>query len=157
VYKIFERDKSVCIQEGSWPEYIKQFKLIGAAGGVVKNSKGECLLIFRYEKWDLPKGKIETGESIKHAALREVQEECGIQEIEIVKELPFTFHTYVLKGEAILKKTHWFEMRYSGTGGGLIPQAEENITEARWMNKKEMRQAMENTYPLIKSVLESYL
>lgn len=157
MHKIFDKYKCVFIQEDKWEEYVKQFNLIQAAGGVVKNSNAELLLIFRLEKWDLPKGKIERGEPIRVAALREVQEECGISEIEIIRELPATYHTYVLKGESVLKKTHWFEMYYSGEDNNLIPQLEENITEARWMNKEKMFEAMQNTYPLIQTVLEPYL
>jgi len=138
-----------------WNEYRGLFKTIDAAGGVVKNRNDELLLIFRHERWDLPKGKIEKEEDIKHAALREVQEECGIQEIKIIKELPSTYHTYLLKDKHVFKKTYWFEMRYSGSTEKLIPQLEESITDARWMNAKEMQEALKNTYPLIKEVLGS--
>jgi 8-oxo-dGTP pyrophosphatase MutT (NUDIX family) len=140
-----------------WKEYICLFQAMPAAGGVVKNSKSELLLIFRHERWDLPKGKIEKGEPVDHAAIREVQEECGIIEIEIVKELPVTHHTYLLNDKHIIKKTSWFEMRYTGPDGKLIPQLEESITDVRWMDIGAVRKAMENTYPLIREVLGSYL
>lgn len=140
-----------------WNEYKGLFQTIDAAGGVVKNKSGELLLIFRHDRWDLPKGKIEKGEKINDAAIREVQEECGIQEIVITKELPATHHTYLLNDKHIIKKTYWFEMLYSGSADKLIPQLEESITDARWMNIQAVKQAMENTYPLIKEVLSSYL
>ncbi|MBI2270108.1 MAG: NUDIX hydrolase [Bacteroidetes bacterium] len=139
-----------------WKEYRGLFQRIEAAGGVVKNRKDELLLIFRHKRWDLPKGKIEKGEEIKHAALREVQEECGIKEIKIIKELPSTYHTYLLKNKHVLKRTYWFEMNYSGSTDKLIPQLEESITDARWMNAKEVWEALKNTYPLIKEVLNPY-
>ena len=62
---------------------LKKFKVIKAAGGVVQNSQNKYLLIFRRGKWDLPKGKIDKGETIKNAATREVMEETGLHEIEL--------------------------------------------------------------------------
>lgn len=135
--------------------YFGIFKIIEAAGGVVKNKNNELLLIFRLGCWDLPKGKIEKGEKINEAALREVQEECGIQELEIKNELPASYHTYQLNGKHIIKKTYWFAMLYTGSSKALVPQTEESITDARWMNARAVETAMKNTYPLIKEVLNS--
>ncbi len=135
--------------------YFGFFKVIEAAGGVVKNKNNELLLIFRLGCWDLPKGKIEKGEKTDEAAIREVQEECGIQELDITNELPASYHTYQLNGKHIIKKTHWFEMLYTGKSNVLIPQTEESITDVRWMNARAVATAMQNTYPLIKEVLMS--
>ncbi len=140
-----------------WKKFQECFKLIEAAGGLVKNNRAELLLIFRLERWDLPKGKIEKGEQVKAAAIREVQEECGIQEIKISGEAPVTYHTYLLNGKHILKKTYWFEMNYTGSDYTLTPQLEENITDARWMNQEELKLALKNTYPLIREVLQSHI
>ncbi len=139
-----------------WIEFQKHFRLIEAAGGVVKNFKSETLMIFRNDKWDLPKGKIEKNEQIEAAALREVEEECGIKNISIAKPLPTTFHTYILKGKHILKKTYWFVMDYSGTNEKLVPQIEEGITEVKWMTSSDIKKVAENTYPLIRAVLDSH-
>jgi 8-oxo-dGTP pyrophosphatase MutT (NUDIX family) len=135
------------------------FKMIYAAGGVVFK-KGKMLVIFRNEKWDLPKGKIDKGESAEAAAIREVQEECGINRLEIVKELPSTFHIYQSphknsQGRWILKETFWFEMNYSGKGNGK-PRTEENISEVRWMGKSELDEIISNTYENLKPVFMSY-
>ena len=46
-------------------ELIAQFNLVKAGGGLVKNTSGEYLLIFRNKKWDLPKGKLEKKETAK--------------------------------------------------------------------------------------------
>ena len=97
------------------------FRLIEAAGGLVKNQKEEWLFIYRNGKWDLPKGKIEKGEGIKKAAIREVKEECGIKKLKILKELPSTYHTYFMEEKAILKRTYWFEMS-CGDDSKLVPQ-----------------------------------
>jgi len=135
------------------------FKTIYAAGGVVfKNEK--MLVIFRNEKWDLPKGKIDRGESTESAALREVQEECGITGHEIAKKMSSTFHIYQSpyknsQGEWILKETFWFEMNYSGNDNGK-PQTEENISEIRWIEKGELNEILSNTYENLKQVFLPY-
>lgn len=130
------------------------FKVIEAAGGLVKNKKGEYLFIFRNGKWDLPKGKIEKGEGIKKAAIREVEEECGIGKLKIVKELESTYHTYHVEEKAILKRTYWFEMLCEDESK-LIPQTEEGITEVKWLSKKNLKQVCDNTYESIKEVLKN--
>jgi len=127
-------------------------KLIDAAGGFVKNSRGELLMIFRNGKWDLPKGKLEKGETPEVAAVREVEEECGIGELTITKTLAPTFHTYILKERIVLKKTFWFEM-FCADKRELIPQIEEGITEVKWMSQKDVARAMENTFLSIKDVV----
>jgi 8-oxo-dGTP pyrophosphatase MutT (NUDIX family) len=125
--------------------------IVTAAGGLVKNSKGELLFIFRNGKWDLPKGKIESGENPKEAALREVVEECGISNISVIKELQTTYHTYRQDNQRLLKKTHWFEMLSDSTD--LKPQASEGITEAKWIPKNELSQVLQNTYRSIQEVV----
>lgn len=134
--------------------------LIPAAGGLVENENGEFLFIKRLGRWDLPKGKIEAGESTKEAARREVEEECGVNELRIVKSLPSTFHLYrspFIKKENnwVLKETFWFKMNYSGTGR-LIPQIKEQIEEARWFAKSEFAVIFENTYGNIRDLLTNY-
>lgn len=132
--------------------FSSMFRIIEAAGGLVKNEKGEWLFIFRNGKWDLPKGKIEKNESIKTAAIREVEEECGITELSILKEIPSTYHTYFIKEQAILKRTHWFEMICKDRSE-LIPQLEEGITEVKWLNKNDLKQVYDNTYESVKEVV----
>lgn len=136
-----------------WKGFKSLFKIIEAAGGMVRNPKGQILFIFRNGKWDLPKGKIEKGERLREAAIREVQEECGIKnKLTIIRELPPTCHIYVLNGERILKKTHWFEMLSLGDED-LKPQTEEGITDVQWLDGEGVKQALENTYPSIQEVM----
>lgn len=136
-----------------WEAFQSLFSYIAAAGGLVQNDKGELLFIKRLGKWDLPKGKVESGEDIKTAAVREVEEECGITNLKITQDLPSTYHMYVLKEEIIFKETFWFAMQ-TDFQKELTPQTEEDITEVRWVNPKQMDEQLKNTYPSIKELLE---
>ncbi|HKJ41038.1 MAG TPA: NUDIX domain-containing protein [Sunxiuqinia sp.] len=134
---------------------------IPAAGGIVWNERQQLLVIKRFGKWDLPKGKIETAETTEQAAIREVEEECGISGLKILNELPATFHIYrspYIKQENnwVLKKTHWFEMGYSGNDL-LKPQIEEQIEEVRWFNRDELDNVYQNTYGNMRQLLQNYL
>lgn len=140
-----------------WLQFCHMFTLVEASGGVVENADGELLAIFRKGKWDLPKGKVDGGESPEEAGIREVEEECGITSPVIESELRPTFHTYEEKGRRLLKKTHWYRMRYDGNEA-LLPQLEESITDARWMSRDEFsRVFLGNTYASLRAMLERYL
>ncbi len=129
------------------------FHVIEAAGGLVKNEKGEWLFIFRNGKWDLPKGKIEKGEKIKTAAIREVQEECGVEKLSIVRDLISTYHIYFMENQAILKRTYWFEMECNDATE-LVPQTEEGITDVKWIAAKNLKKVYDNTFESVKEVLK---
>ena len=130
----------------------KSMTLIRAAGGLVINENGEYLFIYRNNKWDIPKGKIEEQEGIKEAAVREVEEECGIKVSALGKRICKTYHTYIYKGEVVLKKTYWFDMRCQGKPR-LKPQKEEGITEVRWFKRGHIEPILHNTFPSIRDVL----
>ena len=74
-----------------------KIKLIKAAGGLVKNGDGDYLFIYRLGKWDLPKGKVEENEKMWEAAVREVEEECGIKINYLGKKITTSYHTYFLR------------------------------------------------------------
>jgi 8-oxo-dGTP pyrophosphatase MutT (NUDIX family) len=131
---------------------IKSITLIEAAGGLVRNENGEYLFIYRNDKWDLPKGKIEKLETVKTAAVREVEEECGIKVSELGEKICKTYHVYIYRGELVLKKTHWFDMTCKGRFK-LKPQKEEGITEVRWFQKEHIEPIVANTFPSIMDVL----
>jgi len=128
------------------------FKNIAAAGGLVSNGKQEWLFIFRNGKWDLPKGKIEKNEKIEHAAIREVEEECGIGHLKIIKPLKDTYHIYHIEEKPVLKRTYWFEM-ITNDDAILVPQQEEGITDVQWLKKDEFKKVVSNTY---ESILEVF-
>jgi 8-oxo-dGTP pyrophosphatase MutT (NUDIX family) len=143
-----------------WSQFKSCFQCIRAAGGMVRKGD-EFLFIFRRDKWDLPKGKIEKGETARHAALREVEEECGISKMKITKELLTTWHIYQSsypgsKNKWILKETSWFEMDYKGTQD-LKPQTEEDITEIGWLGLKKFDKILKNTYPNLEQIIRLYL
>lgn len=137
-------------------EFTSYFELIEASGGFVKNIDNKLLFIFRLGKWDLPKGKIEEGENVIDGALREVREETGIKDLEILNELPCTYHIYYLESRRILKRTSWFEM-FSGSAEQLIPQIEEQITNVKWLSYNEVIDALKNTYSSIEFLVKNYL
>ncbi|WP_321517083.1 NUDIX domain-containing protein [Marinifilum fragile] len=128
------------------------FKYIEAAGGKVYNSNNEILAIYRLDKWDLPKGKVEEGEEIPEAAIREVEEECGISGVEIEKELNSTYHTYWMKDKFVLKRTYWYQMIYLGSEE-LVPQTEEDIQEVKWLAEDNLQEFKTNTYASILEVI----
>ena len=130
------------------------YKYICAAGGLVENNNGEYLFIHRLGCWDLPKGKVEKNEHIATAAVREVQEECSIEDPKIQFQICSTFHTYELKNQLVLKETVWYKMYYEGDEIPQ-PQTEENIAIALWRDKSDIEDIMANTYPSIKEVIES--
>ncbi|MBS4062948.1 MAG: NUDIX domain-containing protein [Chitinophagaceae bacterium] len=133
--------------------FFKHFTQVTAAGGVVENEKGDVLLIFRRGKWDLPKGKLDKGETIEQCALREVMEETGLANVELKQLITITYHTYDEFGKHILKDSHWFKMNVNGKQQ-LTPQTEEDISELKWVKKKELSNYLNNTFPSIKDVLE---
>lgn len=127
-----------------------------AAGGVVKNSKGEYLMIHRFGVWDFPKGHQEKGEDIQVTAYREVEEECGITGMMLGDELMTTYHTYSHKGEDVLKKCVWFSFDYDGDEK-LIPQMEEDILEVKWVNADFLKNQIGRTYGSISDLIERAL
>lgn len=134
-------------------EFISLFWYVEAAGGMVFNTHGERLFIFRFGKWDLPKGKIEKNESHSEAAVREVQEETGLQEVNITEELPSTFHIFDHKGKKVLKRTYWFKMLFTGNTVPK-PQLEEEITDAVWIPQSNIQMVYDNTYASLRTILD---
>ena len=128
---------------------------IVAGGGIIENDEKEILLQLRKGKWDLPKGKLEDGEAIEACAVREVEEETGLKEIELRELIGTTIHTYCEKGQEIQKETHWFSMKAPGHQQ-LIPQVEEDILELRWVRKDELKNYLSNTFKNIIEILDKY-
>src|SRR5258707_10312386 len=131
----------------------KKFKVVKAAGGLVRK-KDKVLMIYRMKKWDLPKGKKESGERSKYTAVREVEEECNV-EVKIGKKICTTWHTYTMNKNNMIKKTRWYFMDLIDDSRSR-PSIEEDIEELRWMTQKEVYHALENSYRSIHFVFEEY-
>jgi ADP-ribose pyrophosphatase YjhB (NUDIX family) len=136
--------------------FFSNYLKIEAAGGVVINGNGHYLFIFRNDKWDLPKGKLDEGEAPDHAAVREVGEECSISGHRIISELSPTWHVYPIKGKMALKITYWYLMKYEGTETP-VPQAEEGITQVEWRSGNQLDDILSNTFESVKDVMKEVL
>lgn len=128
-------------------------KKVIAAGGLVFNDRRELLMIYRYEKWDLPKGHFEKGETLEQCALREVSEETGLRDLRITRFIGVTEHTYYderLSSDAV-KEVHWFAM-HSG-GGDLVPLQEEGIERIHWVGREDLARYLANSYDNIREII----
>jgi ADP-ribose pyrophosphatase YjhB (NUDIX family) len=129
----------------------ESLKFLKAGGGIVMSDSQELLFIYRHGKWDLPKGKLEKGETIDVCALREVEEETGVQNLEIIELLMCTYHIYI-EDTYILKETTWFLMKTKHQQ--LAPQKEEGITKAVWVHQNKIEKQLESTYESVKDIFK---
>lgn len=136
-----------------WQHFKAYFHYLEAAGGVVTNPQNQLLFIYRLMKWDLPKGKVEKGETTEIAAIREVEEECGMRNLELGRLITKTYHIYFQK-DMILKATYWYAMKVH-KDETPVPQHEEGIDIAKWIDKSDLHEILDNTYGNIKIVLEN--
>lgn len=138
-----------------WQQFTNLFTEIEASGGIVFNKNNQILFIHRLGKWDLPKGKLEKGESISENALREVEEETGLQDLILDQPVSETYHVYVERnGTKVLKKTNWFRMFYEGDQTPT-PQIEEGIKKVSWKSEAEIQEkVLPKTFENIKLILE---
>lgn len=133
--------------------FYKKFTIVQAAGGLVQNEDEEVLLIFRRGKWDLPKGKLDTGETLESCAVREVEEETGLRNITGVSPLIITHHTYHEGARFILKESHWYKMKVKGPQT-LVPQVTEEIHEIKWVSPGNLEKYYSVSYPSVADVLK---
>lgn len=129
-------------------------KTLIAGGGLVSNEKGELLMIFRKGKWDLPKGKLDKGESIEACAIREVMEETGLQEVTLGNLIGISYHHYFDEylNREVTKESHWFAMQ-ANSNQLWVPQTEEGITEIRWVSGEELTQCLQNSYANVVDII----
>jgi 8-oxo-(d)GTP phosphatase len=146
--KEFQSAEFVVISENIIKKYLKtKLNLIKAAGGVVYNDEGKVLMMKRLGFWDLPKGKAEGEESSKETALREVEEECGVK-VKVKDKICTTWHTYMLKGKMVIKRTKWYKMELL-SDKKMKPQTEEGIESLEWMDPTEVQVALKQSYASI--------
>ncbi len=126
----------------------KKLPVTVAAGGVVQNDQKQVLFIYRKKRWDLPKGKVEKGETLQKGGKREVKEETGVKKLNVGTLLGKTYHIFKRNNRFQLKESHWFHMTTS-YDGNLVPETKEDITKALWKGKKKTLKSLEKTYPNI--------
>jgi 8-oxo-dGTP pyrophosphatase MutT (NUDIX family) len=141
--------------EQFFKKFSEAYTSIDAAGGIVQNNEKEVLFIYRLGKWDLPKGKIEAGETPAIAAAREITEETGVSGLTLTEPICKTYHIYPAFNKTFLKTSHWFHFT-TIDDAQLIAQTEENITEVKWIATKDIKEPVTNTYQNIKDVLSTY-
>ena len=139
-----------------WYYFLNMFKLIEAAGGLVRNLKtNHFLFIFRNKKWDLPKGRINKNEEVQKAAIREVEEETGVENLSITKPLNTTYHIFKRNRKYRLKKTFWYLME-TDYNGELTPEIKEGIEKAIWIDKKLIVSLKSQMYQNINLIISTY-
>jgi 8-oxo-dGTP pyrophosphatase MutT (NUDIX family) len=156
---IFVHSDLATLKKAFW----KKFNLVQAGGGLVNNEAQAWLFMFRRGKWDLPKGKLDAGETLEQCAVREVGEETGLSAVHLDSPLLITWHTYDENGKHILKETHWYRMSVSGDQAAIpVPdqriakfQADEAITWIIWADKERIAELTKNTFPSIIDVLKA--
>jgi len=132
--------------------YLADKPSIVAAGGMVFNPSGDLLMMIRKGMWDMPKGKLDEGESIDTCAKREVTEETGLSSISIGEKLSISYHTYFYNDQLVVKPSHWYKMNFTGIEIPK-PQIEEDITEIRWVKKDEARKLLDSMFPSIQEMI----
>ena len=137
--------------EDTYAKVCAEFLEVNAGGGLVENRRGDFLLINRNGLWDLPKGHQDPGEEISVTALREVQEETGIEEVSLQELICITDHCYKRNGIWHLKHTWWYRM-LDNKPIDLTPQREEDISKAAWVAKSSLPPFLQNPYPSIVEV-----
>ncbi|MFI3248088.1 MAG: NUDIX domain-containing protein [Rikenellaceae bacterium] len=160
IIDILEQFKEVTIvtpnPEALYKNFAAQFTEVVAAGGVVQNDDSRLLMIHRNERWDLPKGHWEEGETIEECAIREVEEESGVGGITLGEKICETLHAYSMRGRWEIKTTHWYAMANSDKSE-LKPQTEEGIDRAKWCKREKIEKKLKGSFPTIKSVMGRYL
>lgn len=151
-----DKKKAVIIVGKNMPSlkqyFFEQFTKIEAAGGIVQNEERDLLFIYRRDKWDLPKGKMEKGETPEICAEREIEEETGIKNLLLKHAIGDTYHIYEEEGKNILKISHWFYFT-TKSNQKIIPQTMEDISEVKWIHTRNIKAPMANTYQNIKDIL----
>lgn len=133
--QVYIHDEPVWVESSAWADFCKKYKLTEAAGGLVFDAQGRLLVFFRRGWWDMPKGKLDPGETPEQAAVREVKEETGLSTAVPIEFLAHTWHTYEEGGKPVLKRTWWYRMH--APNSTTCPQTEEGITEIKWIHHRE--------------------
>jgi 8-oxo-dGTP pyrophosphatase MutT (NUDIX family) len=138
--------------EAAFEAFKSHFHLSQTGGGLIKDKQGKVLFIYRNGFWDLPKGHLETGETIDACALREVYEETGLSELQLIGQVAISWHIYDLNNKTILKSNTWFLM-HTASDQSLKLEQKEGITDAKWVSKEEIPYYLKRCYRSIAETL----
>ena len=141
-----------------WAYFMTLHQRVIAAGGWVRNEAGELLVIERNGKLDMPKGKLESKETVEVCAVREVQEECRVKRCKITGPAVRTYHCYPDRGEYMLKTTYWYPM-VTDYSKKLKPQIDEGITAVYWATPELLKERMAElpTYNSLTETFEKFI
>lgn len=151
----FERDVYLICPtniETAFESFQSRFHLAQTGGGIVKDEHGNILFIYRNGFWDLPKGHLESGETLETCALREVFEETGLSGLQLIEQSAVSWHIYDLNNKTILKSNSWFLMEAT-SDQPLKLQQKEGITSAKWVSKEEIPHYLKRCYRSIAETL----
>ena len=137
----------------AFAEFTSRLKTEVAAGGVIRNAKGQTLLFYRRGAWDMPKGHQEPGETLQECALREVREETGLTQLELGAPVCVTYHTYHRNGSFVLKESHWYNMTLTCREKVKV-QTEEDIGRASWCGPARLKRLLRHAYPSIQDIFK---
>lgn len=111
------------------------------AGGIVLNQDGDVLVVNQHgNSWSLPKGHVDEGEEAIGAAIREIHEESGITELDLIRKLGTYQRAKIAKdgkGEDPSEMKHITMFLFETTERALQPIDPEN-PEARWVNPDDV-------------------
>lgn len=160
VLQIFGNSDSIAVIsddfQAVFAHFCSLFVLVEAAGGVVSDGKGGIAMIYRRERWDLPKGHRDAGETLAECAAREIEEECGLSQLAVDQEICSTLHIYDTYGRWEMKRTTWFAVRALGSTD-TTPQTDEDIACVEWCTMSEAAHRAEHqSYPTIARVMHEY-
>jgi 8-oxo-dGTP pyrophosphatase MutT (NUDIX family) len=129
---------------------------VKAGGGLVMNKEGKLLFIFRKGIWDLPKGKMDFGETLEETAVRETSEETGIpkNKLKVVSFLTTTRHVFYKTTEKI-KDCSWYLMK-TKYRGKLVPEKNEGIDMCKWLTLDEFKVLSHDSPSRVKYVVDLY-
>lgn len=111
-----------------------------SAGGVVLNRAGQVLVVSQHgTSWSLPKGHIDPGETALQAAIREVAEESGVTQLELIRELgTYQRHKINREGGDDLSTVKYITMFLFRTEQTELAPTDEHNPEARWVEPEKV-------------------
>ena len=106
-------------------------------------------------RWSVPKGHVESGETLEQTALREIAEETGLQALELMDKLDKVHFFYRFEGRLIFMTTFIFLVESTDLDEVVKVEESEGIVSARWFAADKAEQGLE--YKDLKALLQRSL